>query len=93
MVIRPHVVSNNLSLSFLCHLDITNGEENVPVSSVNSVDLSDPPLVPVYTRWRLPTEGVKINTEPEFLVCCDCKDDCQDKAKCQCWQLTIQVSY
>ena len=26
----------------------------------------------------------------EFLVCCDCEDDCQNKSKCACWQLTIQ---
>jgi len=24
------------------------------------------------------------------LVCCDCEDDCADKDKCPCWQLTIQ---
>jgi hypothetical protein len=42
--------------------------------------------------WRLnriPQTGVDINTEPEFLTCCNCTDDCQDKEKCACWQLTI----
>lgn len=24
------------------------------------------------------------------MVCCDCDDDCQDKMKCACWQLSIQ---
>ena len=24
------------------------------------------------------------------MVCCDCEDDCQDKTKCACWQLSIQ---
>ena len=73
-------------------LDITNGKENVRVSCVNSIDLSEPPSVDLYTKWRIPGKGVVINTEAEFLVCCDCTDDCQDKEKCQCWQLTIQVN-
>ena len=74
------------------YVDITYGKENVQISSVNSIDRSDPPYVD-YTTKRIPRKGVDINMEAEFLVCCDCKDDCQDKAKCQCWQLTIQVSY
>ena len=77
-------------LSFLCHLDITRGKENVRVSCVNSIECVDPPSVG-YTTERIPRKGVVINTEAEFLVCCDCKDDCQNKEKCQCWQLTIQV--
>jgi histone-lysine N-methyltransferase SETDB1 len=32
---------------------------------------------------------VAINTDKEFLVCCDCEDDCSDKSKCACWQLTV----
>ena len=71
-------------------LDITHGKENVRVSSVNSIDRSDPPFVE-YTTKRIPGKGVDINTKAEFLVCCNCTDDCQDKEKCQCWQLTIQV--
>jgi histone-lysine N-methyltransferase SETDB1 len=23
------------------------------------------------------------------MVSCDCEDDCQDKSKCACWQLSI----
>ena len=82
-----------ISVYYLCSsLDITKGKENVRVSSVNSIDCTDPEFVEVYTRWCLPTD-FEINTELEFLVCCDCTDDCQDKTKCQCWQLTIQVRY
>ena len=72
-------------------LDISYGVENVRVSCVNSIEHSAPPFV-AYTTSRIPQGGVDINKEKEFLVCCDCTDDCQDKEKCQCWQLTIQVS-
>lgn len=43
-----------------------------------------------YSTVRLPQRGVHINTDTAFLTCCDCTDDCKNKAKCACWQLTIQ---
>lgn len=56
--------------------DISNGEENVPITGVNSLDNVEPqPLT--YCNVRLPTEHVPLNLDPEFLVCCDCVDDCQ----------------
>ena len=73
-------------------LDITYGKENVRVSCVNSIDRSNPEYVE-YSTERIPREGVNLNLDPNFLVCCDCTDDCQDKEKCQCWQLTIKVKY
>ena len=69
--------------------DISYGKENVLVSCVNSLDNGFPEYVD-YSRVRLPQTNVEINTEKEFLVCCDCTDDCQNKEKCACWQLTIQ---
>ena len=73
-------------------LDITYGKENVPVSCVNSIDRSNPEYVE-YSTVRTPREGVNLNLDSNFLSCCDCTDDCQDKEKCQCWQMTIQVSF
>ncbi len=29
-------------------------------------------------------------TEPEFLVCCSCTDNCSNRSKCECWQLTLE---
>ena len=75
---------------FCVDLDITSGVENVKLSCVSSFERSEPPVVK-YTTSRIPRDGVEINMKPEFLVCCDCTDDCQDKERCQCWQLTIQV--
>ena len=75
---------------FVPTIDISYGVENVRVSCVNSIEYSDPPKV-TYSTSRLPGKGVYINKEKEFIVCCDCTDDCQDKEKCRCWQLTMQV--
>ncbi|KAK7864464.1 hypothetical protein R5R35_011697 [Gryllus longicercus] len=69
--------------------DLSYGCENVPVPCVNDRDHTEPEYVK-YSTVRLPMEGVNVNTNPEFLVSCDCTDDCQDKDKCACWQLTIQ---
>ena len=69
--------------------DISYGKESVPISCVNSLK-DEYPVYVEYSTKRIPKEGVHINTETDFLACCDCTDDCQDKDKCACWQLTIQ---
>ena len=56
--------------------DMSYGKENVPVSCVNSFDRSQPDYLE-YSTVRLPQKGVHINTDPEFLTCCDCEDDCK----------------
>lgn len=78
-----------MSAGFINIKDLSYGSENVPVPCVNNVDHSKPEFVK-YSTVRLPMEGVNVNTDPQFLVCCDCTDDCQNKEKCACWQLTIQ---
>ncbi|XP_011144404.1 histone-lysine N-methyltransferase eggless isoform X2 [Harpegnathos saltator] len=69
--------------------DLSYGVENVPIPCVNDLDHTQPDTIR-YTTRREPTEGVNLNLNPAFLCSCDCEDDCQDKTKCQCWQLTIQ---
>ncbi|KAG8238415.1 hypothetical protein J437_LFUL002872, partial [Ladona fulva] len=64
-------------------------KEKVLIPAVNWVDYTYPRFVE-YSTVRIPTPGVHLNLDPDFLVCCDCDDDCQDKEKCACWQLTIQ---
>ena len=71
-------------------IDISYGKERVSIPCVNSIDKSLPELIP-YTTERIPQQGVDLNLDPNFLACCDCTDDCLDKEKCQCWQMTIQV--
>ncbi|XP_044528598.1 histone-lysine N-methyltransferase SETDB1 isoform X1 [Gracilinanus agilis] len=72
-------------------LDITHGQEDVPLSCVNEIDTTPPPQV-AYSKERIPGKGVFINTGWDFLVGCDCKDGCRDKSKCACHQLTIQAT-
>ncbi|XP_051901899.1 histone-lysine N-methyltransferase SETDB1-B [Pristis pectinata] len=71
--------------------DITNGKEDVPLSCVNEIDTTPPPQV-AYSKERIPGEGVYINTNPDYLVGCDCTDGCKDRSKCACLQLTMQAT-
>lgn len=52
------------------------GKENVQISCVNGIDRSYPEYVE-YSGERLPGKGVFLNTDPEFLVGCDCTDGCR----------------
>lgn len=70
---------------------MSNGRENVPISCVNYID-TDVPKTVDYMTERKPKEGVTINTNSDFLVCCDCTDDCRNRDECACWQLTIKGS-
>lgn len=67
---------------------MSNGLEKRKIPVVNAFDDTHPPPL-IYSNKRIPTEGVNINTEPEFLCGCDCTDNCFDKSKCQCFQMTI----
>lgn len=71
--------------------DISYGIENIPISCVNSLDKANPTSL-IYCNVRQPTEHVNLNLDPAFLVCCSCTDDCQDKTRCECWQLTIEAT-
>lgn len=68
--------------------DISEGVESMVVPCVNYYDTTMPPPC-VYSAKRIPTEGVNLNSDASFMCGCDCTDDCLDKTKCQCWQLTI----
>ncbi|KAK5638380.1 hypothetical protein RI129_012675 [Pyrocoelia pectoralis] len=69
--------------------DMSNGVEIVAIPIVNYVD-NTPINFSNYSNKREPKQGVHLNTDPQFLCGCDCEDDCEDKLKCQCWQLTLQ---
>ncbi|KAJ7373631.1 Histone-lysine N-methyltransferase [Desmophyllum pertusum] len=71
--------------------DISRGEEIAQISVVNEVDTCFPPPIDYISR-RILAEGVNMVLDPGFLACCDCTDNCQDKSKCSCAQLTIQAS-
>ena len=60
---------------FFFQKDITEGREEMPIQCVNYYDHTMPPPC-IYSADRIPTEGVNINTDLEYLVGCDCEDDC-----------------
>ncbi|XP_021695283.1 histone-lysine N-methyltransferase eggless [Aedes aegypti] len=68
--------------------DLSDGKEFMAVPCVNYFDDTKPPPC-IYSTERIPTEGVNLNLDSDFLCGCDCEDDCMDKSRCQCWQLTI----
>nr|CAH8853490.1 unnamed protein product [Trichobilharzia regenti] len=76
----------------LTHIaDLSYGKENVPVPCVNSVDNEVPGYID-YTPNRQPIGNVPLLKDSKFLVCCDCTDNCRDRNKCACQQLTIEAS-
>lgn len=68
--------------------DLSDGKEYMAVPCVNYFDDTKPPPC-IYSTERIPTEGVNLNLDEDFLCGCDCDDDCIDKTRCQCWQLTV----
>lgn len=68
--------------------DLSDGRELMAIPCINYYDESMPPPC-VYSTEKIPTEGVTINLDEDFLVGCDCVDDCLDKMKCSCWKLTM----
>ena len=63
----------------------------IPIPFINELDTK--PLPPLhYTTKRICYPGVNINTNNDYMICCDCTDDCQDKSKCACCLLTAEVS-
>ncbi|CAH2101895.1 unnamed protein product [Euphydryas editha] len=78
-----------LNKCFVGKKDLSHGKENVPVPCVNYYDESLPEFCS-YNTERTPTAGVPLNLDPDFLCGCDCEDDCEDKSKCACWQMTLE---
>lgn len=68
--------------------DLTNGIEQLPIAVVNNYNKRKPKKF-TYTNDCVPHDDIHLNTDANFLPCCDCTDDCADKFKCQCWQLTL----
>jgi histone-lysine N-methyltransferase SETDB1 len=68
--------------------DLSKGLEQVPVPVINGINNEMLDFCNYATK-RVPMEDVPLNTDPEFLIGCDCEDDCADKMKCACWQLTL----
>ena len=69
--------------------DISNGVEVQPVSMINTIDERCPPAFE-YIAEREISPNVKIDFNQNFLVCCNCVDDCRDATNCACQRLTME---
>lgn len=54
---------------------MSDGREAMPISIVNYYDNTMPPPLE-YSAQRIPTTGVPLNLDTNFLCGCDCDDDC-----------------
>ncbi len=72
----------------ILNLDISNGQENVPISVVNEVDKEpgkiEEPSTFTYRVERTPVAGVNMVINEPTMTCCSCTDGCRDRAKCAC---------
>ena len=77
---------------FIQVMDISFGQERIPVPAANSYDSHHPNLIQ-YSTVPVPQSNVHIETDPGFLVRCDCVGICDEKLEgkivCPCRQLTI----
>lgn len=87
-----HIFCEFVPSQVLCYIkDISYGKENVLVSGVNCISREYPEYVE-YSTKRIPNKGVDLILDPEFLLCCDCDDNCSDRSRCPCQQLTIEAT-
>ncbi|XP_050063144.1 histone-lysine N-methyltransferase eggless-like [Aphis gossypii] len=81
--------SFSVSKEYICIHDLSYEMEFKTISVANS--LND--LVPKHNKYiteRKPTSDVNLNLNSTFLCGCECTDNCLDKTKGSCWQLTYE---
>ncbi|CAF1242081.1 unnamed protein product [Adineta ricciae] len=71
--------------------DISNGQENVPISAVNEVD-EERPNTFTYRVERTPVEGVNMVLNEPTMTCCSCTDGCRNRTQCACWLRTLKYA-
>jgi len=69
--------------------DISYEMEFKPISVFNSLNDSVPDHME-YIIERKISSGINFDKDSKFLCGCDCIDNCEDKNKCSCWQLTYE---
>ncbi|UJR36635.1 hypothetical protein I4U23_029354 [Adineta vaga] len=76
----------------LINSDISNGQENVPISAVNEVDDEQPSSTFTYRVERTPVEGVDMVINDPTMTCCSCTDGCRNRIQCACWLRTLKYA-
>uniref|UniRef100_A0A2S2Q4Z7 Histone-lysine N-methyltransferase eggless n=1 Tax=Sipha flava TaxID=143950 RepID=A0A2S2Q4Z7_9HEMI len=69
--------------------DISFEMESKQISAVNCLNHTSPPPLKYITEREI-KPGVNLNLDTKFLCSCDCTDNCENKTKCSCWQLTYE---
>lgn len=72
---------------YVAREDLSCGIEFKPISFVNHINYKEPHEMNYITKREI-MPGVNLNLDQKFLCSCECIDDCEDKTKCSCWQLT-----
>jgi len=83
-------------LNYIFIPDISQGEEFVPISCVNSID-NETWDTKFFTyakkkQQRKQLKDVPLNTDPKNLEGCNCVDKCRDRSKCSCWRKTFEMT-
>lgn len=89
VVVRTCVYDSKEAGAKVFTADISKGKETRPVMCVNEIDEEMPAefeYIAQHTTDRI------VCKDEGFLVCCSCIDNCTNRSKCECWQLTIEES-
>lgn len=71
--------------------DISDGQENVPISAVNEVDNEEPSSF-TYRVERTPVDGVDMVIDEPTMTCCSCTDGCRNRNQCACKLFSLKNS-
>nr|QDF21443.1 histone-lysine N-methyltransferase eggless isoform X4 [Brachionus koreanus] len=71
--------------------DISDGQENAPISVVNCIDKTKPDEF-IYSANRIPLDGVPLKTDSTLMEGCNCIDNCRDRTKCACWRKSFEAT-
>ena len=79
--------------SFIIDPDISKGREVFAIPCFNDQDKELPPNNFRYVNKFFPGENVSMNTNPSFLTCCNCLDNCINSNTCSCMALMNGRAY
>lgn len=72
--------------------DIAKGSENHSISCINQFNSEEIPYDFEYCSRRFPGKGVHLESDPRFLLCCSCEDDCRNARTCECQVRTKETT-
>lgn len=70
--------------------DISNGKENQAVSLINTINLDTLDNYQYISEREFNLKNFEIVLNKNFMVCCDCTDNCRNPERCACQRLTME---